>query len=151
MKQDLPTDLIDVHCNCGATMKTTRDSMAEYMNCQNCGSRVRVHTVDLDPEHQRHSTIMFASGANAPVRDTRTQYAIDLVRDGNYEKAIAQYEEILSREPSHRDIFYGIGFCMYKLKRYHEADVLLRIANDMGHPNAQGLLHKLHYIFMHKQ
>jgi tetratricopeptide (TPR) repeat protein len=138
-------EFVEIRCNCGALVKFVRDALgdvAEAMTCPNCGSRVKVHSIDVGSERHKFSTTIFASGAHAPVRDLRTQNAVDLVREKKYTEAIQQYEEILSREPTHRDIFYGLGFCFYKLNRLQEAVVLLRVAHDMGHPHAEPLMHK---------
>lgn len=133
-------DEIEVRCACGAAWKVARTGAEDFITCNNCGSRVTLHKIDVPPE--RVATTIFHAPSAAPTRDPKSQEAVDLVRQGKFDEAIETYEEILSHQPTYRDVFYGLGFCFYKTEKLHEAQVLLRIALDMGHPNAEKLLNK---------
>lgn len=142
MDLDFSDDDVEVRCACGASWKAARTGAEDFITCNNCGSRVKLHKIDIPPDEHPAEQTIFAAPSSAPTRDPKSQRAVDLVREGKFDDAIEQYEDILSHQPTYRDVFYGLGFCFYKTAKLHEAQVLLRIAKDMGHPNAGKLLKK---------
>ncbi len=142
MDLDFSDEDVEVRCKCGAHWTVARTGAEDFITCNNCGSRVTLHTIAVAPDSPRAATTIFHAPKVAPTRDPKSQRAVELVREEKFDEAITQYEEILSRQPTYRDVFYGLGFCFYKTEKLHEAQVLLRIAHDMGHPNAEKLLNK---------
>ncbi len=73
----------------------------------------------------------------------RSREAATLVSRGKIVEAIALYRWICEENPEHRDAYYGLGFCYYKLGDLHRSKWMLEKAVSLEHPNAGKLLLKV--------
>lgn len=84
------------------------------------------------------SSLTFASDVKI-----RSREAANLVSRGKIVEAIALYRWICEEHPEHRDAYYGLGFCYYKLGDFHRSKWMLEKAVELEHPNAGKLLVKV--------
>lgn len=73
----------------------------------------------------------------------RSREAATLVSRGKIVEAIALYRWICEEHPEHRDAYYGLGFCYYKLGDLSRSRWMLEKAVELEHPNAGKLLLKV--------
>ncbi|MCX8065828.1 MAG: CDC27 family protein [Candidatus Hydrogenedentes bacterium] len=90
----------------------------------------------LDPAGK--SFLTFASDVKI-----RSREAANLVSRGKIIEAIALYRWICEEHPEHRDAYYGLGYCYYKLGDFQRSKWMLEKAMELEHPNASKLLAKV--------
>jgi len=73
----------------------------------------------------------------------RSREAATLVSRGKIVEAVALYRWICEENPEHRDAYYGLGFCYYKLGDLNRSRWMLEKAVELEHPNAAKLLLKV--------
>ncbi len=73
----------------------------------------------------------------------RSREAATLVSRGKIVEAIALYRWICEESPEHRDAYYGLGYCYYKLGDLPRSRWMLEKAVSLEHPNASKLLLKV--------
>jgi tetratricopeptide (TPR) repeat protein len=70
------------------------------------------------------------SDANARQRAEDHYYAaLDLMADGNLEKAVAEYRESVSADPTFTEAMHGLARALQDLQRYDEA---IEVANKIA-------------------
>lgn len=84
------------------------------------------------------STLSFSSDVKI-----RSREAAALVSRGKLVEAIALYRWICEENPEHRDAYYGLGFCYYKLGDLYRSRWMLEKALALEHPSAGKLLLKV--------
>ncbi|MGC8737905.1 MAG: tetratricopeptide repeat protein [Candidatus Hydrogenedens sp.] len=73
----------------------------------------------------------------------RSREAATLVNRGKIVEAVALYRWICEENPEHRDAYYGLGFCYYKLGDLNRSRWMLEKAVELEHPSANKLLLKV--------
>jgi TolA-binding protein len=131
-----------VVCQCGAQVVVAGPATIDSVACGNCGRNVRLPQANAGASSESAGCAQPADAGPADVA-TRTRVAAQLVRDGKYADAAALYDSVLKERFDHRDAFYGLGYCHYKLGNYKDSYRLLGMANAMGHPSAGPLLDKV--------
>ncbi len=89
-------------------------------------------------DHNGKSSLTFVSDVKI-----RSREAANLVSRGKIVEAIALYRWICEEHPDHRDAYYGLGFCYYKLGDYNRSKWMLEKAMELEHPTAGKLLLKV--------
>ncbi len=132
---------IMVTCRCGAEIRVANPYLVAGITCSICGCKVDMDKASKHPaDDHDHSALMSAALHGDPKH--RHKMATRFVREGKYDEAIDLYKSIMAEDAVHRDAYYGLGFCYYKLGQLPESQTMLRMAADMGHPAAKGLLTK---------
>jgi tetratricopeptide (TPR) repeat protein len=142
MKLDLRTRDALVTCDCGAVMKIGCAGLEKYVCCRNCGRQVNITDRNTHaPEEHAHNALV----AYAEKQDTnyRHRLAIRLVRENKFCDALDLYQSILDQGIQDRDVYYGAGYCLYRLKSIEKSRSHLATALAMRHPSAAKLLRKI--------
>ncbi len=114
------------------TQLSPRDSHTS----QSSNERVPMPDDGLDPTGK--STLTFVSDVSI-----RNREAANLVSRGKIVEAVALYRWICEEHPDHRDAYYGLGFCYYKLGDLQRSKWMLEKAVALEHPSAGKLLLKV--------
>lgn len=139
MDTDLPHHPQKVTCDCGAQW-TVADPFADSLTCGVCGK-----VIHLQPKGtQRFLTPppMVIEGAGYHPEHPLSA-AVRLVHAQQYELALDAYKAHLATVPHMRDVFYGLGYCYYKLGHLRESKAFLQVAHELGHPHVAPLLQKV--------
>ncbi|HOK08759.1 MAG TPA: hypothetical protein PLT82_00365 [Candidatus Hydrogenedens sp.] len=163
--QDIKTKILE--CECGARLVPQVDGHELRGTCPACGKKlvmridpakteqippkdspppqvqinkevVKLPLPDDGLEESGRSYLTFSSDIKI-----RSREAASLVSRGKIVEAIALYRWICEENPEHRDAYYGLGFCYYKLGDLHRSRWMLEKALALEHPNAGKLLMKV--------
>lgn len=155
----------EISCQCGHKLGVLEDGTNKKLECPNCGRVIKVegrsenkftdqlsskdspppgHTIEettqkirlpdegLSPDNK--SILSFSSDMKVRARE-----AANLVSRGKIIEAIALYRWLCEENPEHRDAYYGLGFCYYKLGDLHRSKWMLEKAMELQHPTASKL------------
>ena len=137
-----PTSDVIVYCECGAKHRFAASHMSDSIECTMCGRRVRRTGRNAVHSAAAERTALQAIQDRLGDEDKVAQ-AVHLARDHRYQDALAMYLGVLNSHPHLRDIFYGMGYCHYRLGDFDYALQLLRLAREGGHATAVELMHKV--------
>lgn len=159
------TKILD--CECGAKILPKIEQNEMRGTCPRCGKvlSVRLEKPERDylsakdspaPKEETQKTVVKLplpdDGFEAAGRSNlsfssdvkiRSREAATLVSRGKIVEAIALYRWICEENPEHRDAYYGLGFCYYKLGDFQRSHWMLEKAVALEHPNAGKLLLKV--------
>ncbi|HOV32567.1 MAG TPA: hypothetical protein PLX23_04310 [Candidatus Hydrogenedens sp.] len=165
MEHETATKILE--CECGARIVPKIEGNEMRGTCPVCGKILSVRlehppidhisAKDSPPPHEQNPKIV----ARLPLPDdglepsgksylsfssdikVRSREASALVSRGKLIEAIALYRWICEENPEHRDAYYGLGFCYYKLGDLNRSRWMLEKAVELGHPTAIKLLSKV--------
>ncbi len=156
-----------LECECGARIVPRIEGNEMKGTCPVCGKSLSVrleHPIadpisakDSPPPHEQTPKVV----VKLPLPDdglepsgksylsfssdikTRSREAAALVSRGKLIEAVALYRWICEENPEHRDAYYGLGFCYYKLGDLKRSRWMLEKAVELEHPTAVKLLSKV--------
>lgn len=136
-----PSSNFTVYCDCGAKYQVSGSHLADSIECNQCGRRVRVDK--RQPTALGHVRTALEARQGPTSEETHLARAVRLAKEHKFFDALAVYRDILSDDPHLRDIFYGMGYCHFREGDLHQAEAMLRLAERCGHSTAGSLLQKV--------
>lgn len=131
-----------VQCACGQEWPVANPDLEESITCGVCGRRTFLTPMNVHARNAPKASALFHAMENLEPQH-RVNEGIRLVKDGRYAEASDFFRSVVSEVLTHRDAFYGLGYCFLKLGKYEESYIMLGIAAEMGHPGVEGLLNKV--------
>ncbi len=156
-----------LECECGAKILPKIEKNEMKGTCPRCGKILSVRIEDSEfgylsakdspapKENEQKSVVKLPlpdDGFESTGRSglsfvsdikIRSREAATLVSRGKLVEAVALYRWICEENPEHRDAYYGLGFCYYKLGDLNRSRWMLEKAVELEHPNAGKLLVKV--------
>ena len=131
-----------VTCECGHEWPVANPDLEESIQCGVCGRQIRLKERNVRARAAAKPSALMHAMANSDPQ-YRINEGVRLVREGKYPEAADFYRSVVTQELIHRDAFYGLGYCYFRMGRYEESYAMLGIAVEMGHPTAEHLLKKV--------
>lgn len=142
MLEKLVLKRVMVKCSCGQEWPVANPDLEESIMCGVCGKKIYITEMNTHSQSTPPPSALFQAMENMDSQ-TRLKEGIRLAKEGKFGDALQFYRSIVLEVLSHRDAFYGLGYCYYKMGRFEESFVMLGMAAEMGHPTAELTLKKV--------
>lgn len=138
-----PSSEVMVYCECGAAYRFSGSHMGDSIECTMCGRRVRMKGSNSlragTPERTALQSIAERHGD-----EEKVSTAVYFAKEHRYKEALGLYQSVLNGHPLMRDVFYGMGYCHYRMGDLTRGLYLVQLAHECGHANALDLVRKIH-------
>jgi len=137
-----PSEVVVTCGNCGAQWTVANPGLDDTITCGICGGKISLKEEPREePAPAATATTHPAVAPDSP--ESRMAQAIRCVEEAKYQDAVKLYESVLAQRIDHRDAFYGLGYCHYRMGNYKDSLRLLRMASELGHPHVNKLIRRV--------
>lgn len=137
-----PSSEITVYCDCGAAYRFSGSHMGDSIECTMCGRRVRMKGSNSmragTPERTALQAIAERHGDEEMVST-----AVHFAKEHRFQEALGVYQSVLNGHPLMRDVFYGMGYCHYRMGDLMRGLCFVQLAHACGHASALDLVRKI--------